>query len=206
MNKLNIKIPYIPFYFVRHGETDYNKDNKIMGQIDIPLNEVGLQQAQLVAKTLQHLEISQIVSSPLKRARQTSEIIASTINKPVTTIDELMQNYLGIWEGRSKKEFLNETGIENLFEHLKTGGHIQDAEKWSDFVSRIYSALNSALINNINEKPILIVAHKPTYWAISQILNSQIVEVDAKNCSVYFFNPPTSDSNQWTVTALCVQG
>ena len=203
MNKLNInQIPHVPFYFVRHGETDYNKDNKIMGQIDIPLNEVGLEQAQVVAKTLQNLEISHIVSSPLKRARQTSEIIASTINRSVTVIDALTQNYLGVWEERNKKEFLNETGIENLFEHLKMGGHIEGAEVWPDFVSRISIGLSSALTNNISKKPILIVAHKPTYWAIAYILNIQIVEIEAKNCGVYFFIPPTSDSNQWTISLL----
>jgi broad specificity phosphatase PhoE len=201
-----IKIPHVPFYFVRHGQTDYNKDNKIMGQIDIPLNSVGLEQAQVVAKILQNLEISHIVSSPLKRAKQTSEIIASTLNRPVTIIDELMQNYLGIWEGRNKEEFLNETGIENLFEHLKMGGHIEGAESWPDFVSRISVGLDLALTKNIhNETPILIVAHKPTYWAISHILNAQIVEIEAKNCGVYFFSPPDSNSNGWTVNVLCIK-
>lgn len=201
MKNLN-QIPHVPFYFVRHGQTDYNKDNKIMGQIDIPLNEVGLEQARVVAKILQNLEISHVVSSPLKRAKQTSEIIASTLNKPVTIINELMQNYLGVWEGRNKKEFLNETGIENLFEHWKNVGHIEGAESWPDFVSRIRTGVSSALTNNLNQKPILIVAHKPTYWAISHILNAQIVEIEAQNCSVYFFTPPTSDSDQWAVKSL----
>lgn len=198
-----IKIPHVPFYFVRHGQTEYNKDNKIMGQIDIPLNEVGLHQAQVVAKTLQHLEISHIISSPLKRAQQTSEIIAATLNRSITVIDELTQNYLGIWEGRNKEEFINETGIENLFEHLKMGGDVEGAESWDNFVSRISVGLSSALTKTIhNENPILIVAHKPTYWAISHILNAQIVEIDAKNCGVYFFTPPTSDSNRWIVSEI----
>lgn len=201
-----IKIPHTPFYFVRHGQTDYNKDNKIMGQIDIPLNEVGLEQAQNIAKNIARLNISHIISSPLKRALQTSEIIASTINKPVTVIDELMQNYLGIWEGRNKEEFLNETGIENLFKHLKEGGNIEGAESWINFVSRISVGLSSALTKTIhNDTPILIVAHKPTYWAISHILNAKIVEIEAKNCGVYFFSPPDSDSNQWTVSALSAE-
>jgi len=43
-----IKIPHVPFYFVRHGQTDWNKENKVMGQIDIPLNATGLEQAQVV--------------------------------------------------------------------------------------------------------------------------------------------------------------
>lgn len=199
-NKI-VKIPNVPFYFVRHGQTDWNKENKIMGQIDIPLNEVGIKQAQIAANNIVNIEISHIVSSPLKRAQQTSEIIAAVLNKPITVIDELKQNYLGVWEGRNKEEFLNETDIENLFEHWKMGGDIEGAEHWSDFMSRVSVGLNKAL-NISNGKPILIVSHKPVYWAISQILNAKIVEIEAKNCGIYFFSSPTSNSNQWTVNTL----
>lgn len=200
--KNTIEIPHVPFYFVRHGQTDYNKSNKIMGQIDIPLNKAGLLQAETVAKSIVQLKISHIISSPMKRAVQTSEIIASTINKPFTVIDELMQNYLGVWEGRSKEEFINKTGIENLLDYWKTGGNIQGAESWSNFVSRTSTALSSALTKHMHdENPILIVGHKPTYWAISHILNAKIVEIEAQNCGVYFFTPPTLDSNQWMVSA-----
>lgn len=42
-------IPAIPFYFVRHGQTDWNSEGKLMGQNDIPLNNIGIKQAQEVA-------------------------------------------------------------------------------------------------------------------------------------------------------------
>lgn len=197
----NVTIPRVPFYFVRHGETDYNKENKIMGTIDIPLNSMGLEQAHVVAKAIAHLEISHIVSSPLKRALQTAEVIAATIDKPITVVDKLTQNYLGIWEGRSKTELFNETGVDNLFEYWKNGGHLENAEPWPDFVSRVAAALSSVLTDNAHAKPILIVSHKPVYWAISHILNAHIVEVEAKNCGVYFFRPAL-DSDQWEVETL----
>lgn len=197
-----IKIPHRPFYFVRHGQTDWNRENKIMGHIDIPLNEVGIKQAQIVAKNITHIEISHIVSSPLKRAKQTAEIIAAALNKPITVIDELTQNALGILEGRHKAELLYGTAIGNLIEHWKMGGDIEGAEHWSDFVSRIAVGLNSALAINFNEKPILIVTHGPVYRALLHILNAQAVDMNAKNCGVYFFNPPDLDSNQWIINAL----
>jgi broad specificity phosphatase PhoE len=62
------------FYFVRHGETDWNKEQKIMGQSDIPLNKKGILQAQTVAEKIQALPIDVIVSSPLKRARQLQKL------------------------------------------------------------------------------------------------------------------------------------
>jgi broad specificity phosphatase PhoE len=201
-NMINIKIPHVPFYFVRHGQTDWNKENKVMGQIDIPLNATGLEQAQVAAKNIAQLEISHIVSSPLQRAMQTSEIIATAINRPITVIDELTQNALGVLEGRNKAELLNGVAIDNLIEHWKMGGDIEDAEHWNDFVARIAVGLNSALAINPDDKPILIVAHKPVLWALLHILNAQIVDMNAKNCGVYFFRPHDLDSHGWIVNAL----
>ena len=60
---------------VRHGQTDYNKADLIQGQEkDIPLNDEGRRQVQLTARGIP-LEVSRIISSPLKRAFQTAEII-----------------------------------------------------------------------------------------------------------------------------------
>jgi broad specificity phosphatase PhoE len=201
-NIINIKIPRVPFYFVRHGQTDWNKENKVMGQIDIPLNAIGLQQAQTVAKNIAQLKISHIVSSPLKRAMQTSEIIAAVMNKPITVIDELTQNALGVLEGRSKTELLYGATIDNLIEHWKKGGDIESVEHWLDFVSRITIGLNSALAINADGKPVLIVAHKPVYWVLLHILRAKVVEENAKNCGVYFFRPPDLDTNEWLVSVL----
>jgi len=203
--KAILKIPRVPFYFIRHGQTDWNKENKVMGQIDIPLNVVGLEQAQVVAKNIIDLEISHIASSPLKRAIQTSEIIATAINRPMTVIDELTQNALGVLEGRNKGEVLYGTAISNLIEHWKMGRNIEGAESWASFVSRISIGLNRALALNRNAKPVLIVAHKPVYWALVHILNAQSVDMDAKNCSIYFFSPAASDSNRWIMSALCAE-
>ena len=197
-----IKIPHIPFYFIRHGQTDWNIENKIMGQIDIPLNEVGLEQAKVVAQKIAHLKISHIVSSPLKRALQTSEIIAANINKPIAIVDELKQNYLGILEGRNKAELISGVLIDNLVEHWRIGGDIEGAESWSVFVSRISAGLNFALEINPDERHLLVVAHKPVYWALLHILNSQPLDINTKNCGGYFFTPPAPGSDQWTVSAL----
>ena len=198
-----INIPHIPFYFIRHGQTDYNLENKVMGQIDIPLNEVGLEQAKVLAEKISHLEISHIVSSPLTRAMQTAEIIATNINKPITVIDELKQNALGILEGLSKAELINGNSVNNLIEeHLKNVSNIEGAEHWADFVSRISVGLNFALEISPDKRHILIVAHKPTYWALLQILNAQAVDIETKNCGGYSFTPPIPGSNQWIVNAL----
>jgi len=74
--KNTIIIPLVPFYFIRHGQTDWNKAHQILCKDDdITLNETGLLQAANISKKLDFLKISRIYSSPLMRAKQTAEII-----------------------------------------------------------------------------------------------------------------------------------
>lgn len=190
-----IKIPHVPFYFVRHGQTDWNKAGKYMGQADIPLNLTGLEQAQTVAKNIAHLEISKIISSPLKRTIQTAEIIAAVMNIPILVVDELKVCSCGVLEGQPK-------GDGKLYEDWKMGGAIEGAENLTDYIQRIATNVNSVLVNNSDEKPILFVNHGPMYWALLRILNATNVDIRAKNCGAYFFSPPNSERDQWTVHSV----
>ena len=61
----------------RHGQTEYNLQGRIQGQVDIPLNDTGRQQAQRAADGIAALGPTRIVSSPLVRARATAEVLAS---------------------------------------------------------------------------------------------------------------------------------
>lgn len=80
-----VKIPQISFYFVRHGETDWNKTRgDLCDQDHIPLNEQGLLQVRNASEQIQKLEITCIYSSPLLRAKQTAEIINQRLNIPLT--------------------------------------------------------------------------------------------------------------------------
>ena len=65
-------LPLKPFYFIRHGETEWNRRNIIMGSRDIPLNELGLQQAHEASRALENESFDIIVSSTKKRAQQTA--------------------------------------------------------------------------------------------------------------------------------------
>ena len=188
-------IPHAPFYFARHGKTDWNKENRVMGQIDIPLNEIGIEQAHVIAEKLANLDISRIFSSPLKRTMQTSEIIAQAINAPIAVIEELKNAYAGIMEGQDR-------GDGKWLEDWRMGGNVQDAEPWVEFVKRVAIGLKKNLAQATGEKPILIVGHGPTYWALIHILNAQTIKTNAENCGVYFFSPPDLDSNQWKISTI----
>ena len=96
-------------YFVRHGETDWNRDGICMGQQDIPLNDVGRRQAELTAERLAQTELAAIYSSDLIRALQTARIIAQPHRLEPIERRALRESDYGLWEGRTREE------IERLF-------------------------------------------------------------------------------------------
>lgn len=73
---------------IRHGETDWNKEKRIQGREDIPLNETGILQAINCGKELQGGEFAAIISSPLVRARRTAELIGEAVGNSDLILDE----------------------------------------------------------------------------------------------------------------------
>ena len=81
--------------FVRHGQTDHNAARLIQGRNDPPLNQTGLAQANQLARQLVDQPFELIVSSPLRRARQTAEVIAEKTGRPVQFDERLMERDFG---------------------------------------------------------------------------------------------------------------
>ncbi len=96
-------------YFARHGQTQWNKDNRVCGRTDLPLTEKGKEQAQKLAENLATEKIDIIISSPLQRAIQTSEIVAKHFGCNIIIDERLIEQNYGIYEGvdRKNKDFLN---------------------------------------------------------------------------------------------------
>ena len=93
------------FYLFRHGQTDMNVAGRWQGQgIDLPLNDVGIKQAQKLAKELKKTGMEVIFSSPLKRAVQTAEIVAETLDLSVRIDAGLIEGRFGVAEGKTKQE------------------------------------------------------------------------------------------------------
>ncbi|MEF9955114.1 MAG: histidine phosphatase family protein [Clostridium sp.] len=86
-------------YLIRHGQTQWNIEGKIQGKTDIPLNQVGIDQAKLLSEAMEEHSVSAIFSSPLKRAYETACIVASSKNLPVIPVRELEEVDFGLWEG-----------------------------------------------------------------------------------------------------------
>lgn len=87
---------------IRHGETDWNRANLIQGQIDIPLNAHGREQARLAAMALgARGPVHRIYSSDLTRALETAQAVARATKAPLIATADLRERRFGVFEGRT---------------------------------------------------------------------------------------------------------
>jgi len=91
---------------VRHGQTDWNREERFQGQLDIPLNAVGRRQAETLNQQLGSVLFDARYSSPLRRAYETAEVIARGL--PVHTDARLTEIHHGSWQGRTKRDIASE--------------------------------------------------------------------------------------------------
>ena len=86
-------------YLMRHGETDWNKERRLQGQSDIPLNEYGIELAAKTAEAMAEIPFDMAFCSPLERAEKTARIILGERNTPLYTDSLLMEINFGSKEG-----------------------------------------------------------------------------------------------------------
>jgi broad specificity phosphatase PhoE len=134
-------------YLIRHGETDWNTKFLFQGQSDIELNENGIMQAKSIAKEFKGRKISGIISSDLKRAYKTAEIIASACEcKTRVRKDKcLRERDYGNFEGKHYDLYHNNR------KDFK-------GEKDSRFIPRV-NAVFKAIVKKYKGKDIIIVSH-----------------------------------------------
>jgi probable phosphoglycerate mutase len=89
---------------IRHARSTWNAEGRMQGHADPPLDMVGRAQAQALAQRLKSETFHAIYSSPLARARETSEIIAALHNLPIIFDDRLMERDIGRWTGLTGDE------------------------------------------------------------------------------------------------------
>ena len=83
---------------VRHGETAWNAEHRVQGQLDIPLNRLGLEQAEEVARALRGESFDAVYSSDLARARQTAAPAAGLLSKGIILEKDLRERHYGIFQ------------------------------------------------------------------------------------------------------------
>jgi len=89
---------------VRHGETDWNRENRFQGQADPPLNHAGREQAYKLAARLCNVPLTAAFSSDLRRARETAQILTGNRQIPLKLDARLRERRFGLWEGLTRDE------------------------------------------------------------------------------------------------------
>ena len=90
---------------LRHGETDWNRQSRFQGQIDVPLNATGRQQAQQAAAFLRQTPMKRAYSSPMARPRETAELVLEHhAHVPLIPDQGLLEIGHGLWEGKLEEE------------------------------------------------------------------------------------------------------
>lgn len=138
-------------YVIRHGQTDWNKEGKIQGQVNIPLNDEGKRQAMEAREEIAGIKFDAVFCSPLERTRQTCQIAYGGDN--VIYDDRIMERDFGSNDGKKRAEV--------DFDAFWTAGSPENAacgETMEHMASRVVSFLDE--INaKYKGKDILIVTH-----------------------------------------------
>ena len=182
-----LAIAQTPFWYLRHGETDWNRQGLSQGSNDIPLNELGLSQAREAAERLRDRGITSIVASPLSRARVTAEIVGEVLGLEVTLEPDLREVSWGVHEGKPLAEWF----------HTWISGHAtpEGAESFAELRRRAVAGLNRAMA-----KPpaVLIVAHGGVFRAIRHAMKLEITG-RTRNCVPMWCEPPAAGGLNWSV-------
>lgn len=170
----------------RHGQTDWNVEKRIQGRTDIELNNKGIEQAYQTKENLENEKIDLIICSPLKRAKQTADIINKDRNIPIIYDERLLEICYGENEGRLHDDF----DYDGFWSIVNTHEY-KDAENVNKFIQRVHDFLNN--LKNRKEENILIVTHNVVCRAINTYFNgipndNNIIDLGIKNCEVVKYN------------------
>ncbi|HEX7389653.1 MAG TPA: histidine phosphatase family protein, partial [Acidiphilium sp.] len=143
-------LPREAFWFLRHGQTDYNARGLSQGAIDIPLNDTGRAQARSAAPLLAGKGIAGIVTSPMLRARETADIVNETLGVPVTVEPDLREVVFGGMEGQPLSPWFRDW-LDGRFTP-------EGAESFADITHRAGRAV-SRILDRSASPLLLIVSH-----------------------------------------------
>ena len=164
----------VKIILIRHGETDWNKEQIFRGRIDVALNEVGLAQAGAVKESLKDVKIDRIYSSPLSRAFETASVLEENRGLEVEIEKGFIDIDFGKWQGLSHEKVKEE--YNNLYEIWLTEPHkvvFPGGESLEDVRKRSMKALEK-VIENHPEETLAIVSHR----VINKVLLCAILGIE----------------------------
>jgi probable phosphoglycerate mutase len=154
-----LALPAQKFWFLRHGETDYNARGLSQGALDINLNENGRAQAAAAGPVLKDKGIIGIFSSPMRRTRQTTAIVNEFLDLPVTFEPDLREVIFGGMEGKPLFPWFTEW--------MEGRATPAGAESFAELLARTETVMARILAA---PGPVLIVAHGGIFRAVRDLM------------------------------------
>jgi len=155
---------------VRHGETNWNRDKRFQGQIDVPLNDQGRVQAEKAGFFLKEVPIDRAVTSPMLRPKETAEIILKTHPDVALELEPLLQEIShGLWEGKLESEIAVDYAHElDQWKVAPETVQMPEGENLQQVWDRAIAAWEAMVASAPSDRPttILVVAHDAINKAI----------------------------------------
>lgn len=193
----------IKAFLVRHGRTIWNKEQIFRGTKDVPLDEVGKREAQMVGEWLKGEEISAVYSSPLSRAKETAEAIARFHNVEVQVLGGLNDLHFGEWEGMHLKEVKER--YPDLYQRWQQEPHrvvFPGGEGLAEVRSRAMEAIEDVIARH-SEGAVALVSHrvvlKVLICALLGLENSRFWHIGQDTAAINCFD---YRGGRWIVSLL----
>jgi broad specificity phosphatase PhoE len=141
----------------RHGETDWNRENRFQGHADPPLNDTGRAQAAELAAALANEPLAAVYASPLRRAFETAQVVGAPHGLEPAPVDALREVDVGSWQGLTRPE-IEERFPEQFARWLDYRQGWEDGESYEEMGRRVLAALLELAAAHEGER-ILVVSH-----------------------------------------------
>lgn len=157
----------VHFFYINHGQTLFNRDNRMQGVSDSPLTERGYHEIQETSEVLEGIPFDKIYTSPLTRAVETADMIAHDRNLEPIILDGLKEIDYGEYEGIVRDSWLKE-----IQEHRKNHDDYSDVggESQKEFEDRVHHTLDKIISSSKNEDNIILCGHSEYYKRLLEIL------------------------------------
>jgi broad specificity phosphatase PhoE len=144
-------------FIARHGESDWNRESRLQGQVDRPLTDRGRNQAAALMTQLVDAKLAAVYSSDLCRARETAETVAEQKGLEVECLATLRETDIGSWAGLTYSDVARR--YPDGFEIWKAGGQgWAGGEAYTDVARRVQTAIASISMRHPAEQ-VLVVSH-----------------------------------------------
>lgn len=163
-------------YITRHGETQWNTEDRSQGTLNSDLTDMGKLQARQLHERLEEVVFDQVYVSPLGRTRQTAEILLKDKNVPVAYLEELVEMDMGKWQGLVKEDIVDLYPEERaLFANDPVNYKSCGGESFHDLKNRVEKALK-IITDKKHSGNVLVVTHGITKKMIVTVMRENQVE------------------------------